>query len=305
MARRVLLTGAAGFVGGHVRRALVARGWQVQALVRRAGSLHDAGAGVSELVGDLADAAALGRAATGCDAVVHLVGIIAEKGTQTFERVHVAGTRQVVAAAQQAGVRRYVQMSALGTRPAANARYHQSKWAAEEIVRQSGLAFTIFRPSLIHGPDGAFTCMLRGWALGQAPPYLFMPYFGRGLWGMHSALLQPVFVEDVATVCAAALDTPAAAGQTYDVAGPTVYTWPQFLHIASRIFRGRAKPALGIPGWQAKLLTALRLPVPFTRDQVLMALEDNVGDTGPLGRDFGVALRDVAPTMTDYKDRMR
>ena len=92
----------------------------------------------------------------GTDAVIHLVGIISEVGDSTFENVHTRGTRNMVAAAQQAGVRRFVHMSALGTRPNAASRYHQSKWAAEEMVRHSGLEFTIFRPSLIYGPQDQF-----------------------------------------------------------------------------------------------------------------------------------------------------
>ena len=85
----------------------------------------------------------------GVDAVVHLVGIISEVGQNTFENVHTRGTENIVAVARAAGMKRFIHMSALGTRPNAASRYHQSKWAAEEIVRQSGLAWTIFRPSII------------------------------------------------------------------------------------------------------------------------------------------------------------
>ena len=90
------------------------------------------------------------------EAVVHLVGIISEVGQNTFENVHPRGTENIVAAARAADVTRFIHMSALGTRPNAASRYHQSKWAAEEIVRRSGLAWTIFRPSIIYGPGDGF-----------------------------------------------------------------------------------------------------------------------------------------------------
>src|SRR5206468_12073467 len=104
-------------------------------------------------VGDVLDASSLEGALTGMAAVIHLVGIISEVGRSTFENVHTRGTQDMVAAAQRSGVKRFLQMSALGTRPKAASRYHQTKWAAEEAVRRSGLDFTIFRPSLIYGPQ--------------------------------------------------------------------------------------------------------------------------------------------------------
>src|SRR5207249_9440606 len=107
-------------------------------------------------LGNVLDAASLDGALSGMEAGIHLVGIISEVGQSTFENVHTRGTQNMVAAAQRAGVRRFVQMSALGTRPKAASRYHQTKWAAEEAVRRSGLDFTIFRPSLIYGPQDQF-----------------------------------------------------------------------------------------------------------------------------------------------------
>src|SRR4029079_943824 len=122
-------------------------------------------------------------------AVIHLVGIIMERRHKrvTFERIHFEGTHSIVDAAQRNGIRRYLHMSALGTRHDAVSTYHRTKYAAEEYVRASGLDWTIFRPSLIHGPRGEFIQMEAAWARYKAPPFLFMPYFGRGFFGRGGA----------------------------------------------------------------------------------------------------------------------
>lgn len=301
----VLVTGAHGFVGRHVAAALVRQGYRVRGLVRRPGSLMIQEG--EEAPGNILDPASLRAAAAGCDAVIHLVGIIAQTKTSgSFEQVHVVGTQNVVQAAQAAGVRRYLHMSALGTRPEAKATYHQTKWQAEAIVRQSGLPYTIFRPSLIHGPDGEFTHMLYNWSLGKAAPFVFMPYFGAGFWGQHATTqIQPVYVEDVAAVFVAALTNERALHQTYPVAGPRGYTWPEMLRIASGIFRGKPKAVVGIPAWGARLLATLPLPMGFNRDQVQMSQEDNTADLTDLQRDFpNLVWHDFAQTMAGYKDQV-
>ena len=135
--------------------------------------------------GSLFDPKALDDGLAGCEAVIHLVGIIKEQPGRgmTFHRVHVEGTRAVVEAAKRNGVRRFVHMSALGSRPDADSDYHRTKYEAEQAVRGGGLEWTILRPSLIHGPRGEFMRMEARWARGKGPPFFFMPYFGAGLLG--------------------------------------------------------------------------------------------------------------------------
>jgi len=147
---RVLLTGATGFVGRAVIQALRAEGYVVRCLVRRGSEPKLRGVGAIERVeGDVLAPLTLEEGMAGCDAVVHLVGIIREHlaTNATFDRVHVQGTLNVIAAAATSGVRRYVHMSALGAREDARSRYHQTKWLAEEVVRACPLPWTIFRPS--------------------------------------------------------------------------------------------------------------------------------------------------------------
>src|SRR5437879_1854498 len=152
---KVFVTGATGFVGEDIVRQLHGAGHSIRILVRDPNSRHAQEAisryGAAIHPCNVLDARSLEGALSGCKAVIHLVGIISEVGQNTFENVHTRGTQNMVTAAQQAGVRRFVQMSALGTRPDAVSPYHQTKWAAEELVRRSGLQFTVFRPSLIYG----------------------------------------------------------------------------------------------------------------------------------------------------------
>ncbi len=329
---RVLVTGASGFVGRAVVRELLERGRTPVCLVRdRAGlrdilpgaSLRDvqpeAGAGrATVVVGDLFDEDALAEAARGVEAAIHLVGIILEsrRRGQTFERVHVAGTQRVLAACKAAGVRRVVHMSALGARPDAVSTYHKTKWAAECCVRESGLDWTIFRPSVIHGPDGEFMKMLRRFvrdltvpAFGFIPkPFLIVPCFGDG-----QNKLQPVSVLDVAHCFAAAVSLQRTIGQTYELGGPEAMTWRELYRVCRERIPGarRWKPTIGVPLPLAHLaaLTVMKLPImpPYMRfnvDQVQMSQEDSVCDVRPVEETFGIRLRDFRTELEQYADRI-
>src|SRR2546423_1581472 len=153
----VALTGGTGFVGRHVAATLGARGHRVRVLAREPARARFLSEQPVEIVaGGLTDRAALNRLAGGADAVIHLVGIIVEQSAQTFTAVHVAGTEALLAAARQAGVRRFVHMSAVGARDEPGATsYHRTKRRAEQLVRDSGLSHAIFRPSIINGPESA------------------------------------------------------------------------------------------------------------------------------------------------------
>jgi NADH dehydrogenase len=299
---RIAVTGASGFVGSAVIDELVRRGHRPIALLRP-GSIPRRDA-IEIVRGDLftGDLDALVR---GTDAVVHLVGIILEHRSKgiTFERIHIEGTRRLIEAMQRTGVRRLVHMSALGTRPNAVAPYHQSKWQAEELVRSSGFDATIIRPSLIHGPTGEFMRMVAAWARGKAPPFLFMPYFGRGLLGTGGAgLLQPVHVDDVARLFVDCVDRPDTAGRTFEIGGPDCLTWPQLHRISARAIVGRERLVAAIPVWWAKVLTAIvpeRL-LGTNRSQVLMSQEDNTCDIAPLVTRFGWTPRPFASSLAEY-----
>jgi uncharacterized protein YbjT (DUF2867 family) len=280
---KVLVTGGSGFVGREIVRQLLAAGHTPRVLAR---GTHSGQAGVEGVRGSVLEPETLPAAVAGCDAVIHLVGIISEIGLQTYERVHTEGTRNMLAAATAGGVSRWIQMSALGTRPDAVARYHRSKWAAEEAVRASGLAWTIFRPSLIYGPGDGFVNLFA--RMSRWSPVL--PVMGSG-----QGLLQPVAVGDVARCFVAALTQPASVGRIYDLCGRERLSFKAVLdEILAATGRRRLKLHLPLPlaRQQAALLewvfpTLLRQAPPLNRDQLLMLAEDNVGDPNPAAHDFG------------------
>jgi len=300
---RLLITGATGFVGREVLRQARAAGHELRVLVRdpTSPSARATGAefGAELRAGNVLDAATLTDVARDCDAVIHLVGIISEYGRQTFEQVHVRATEHVLAATQAAGVRRYVQMSALGTRPGAGSRYHQTKWAAEEAVRASGLAWTILRPSLIFGPEDHFVNLFA--RLSRWSPVL--PVMGPG-----TALLQPVAVEEVAACFVRAVAEPRAVTGSFDVCGPDRFTLPEILReILAALGRRRwlLRVPLSVARVQAALLEKLfplllQKASPLNRDQLLMLLEDNVGNPEPANTLFGITSTRFAAGIRRY-----
>ena len=286
---KVLVTGATGFVGHEVVAALLRRGHEVTAVVRDpARALDLAERGVRLVTGDVLEPSTLERAAVGQDAVVHLVGVIVEPRPRTFDDLHRQATENVLAAAKGAGVRRYVHMSANGTRPDAQSPYHTTKWAAEEAVRASGLEWTIVRPSLIFGGSRRDQ-LFRTLAGFYRKPLLPVPLVGSG-----EALMQPVAVTDVARVFAESVAAPATQGKTYVVVGPERMP---FREMVATVGAGMGKrkwmasgppPVLRFLAWA--FLERMRKP-PLTRAQITMALEDNVGDPAEVERDFGMRMR--------------
>jgi len=291
MLQRVFLTGSSGFVGSAILEELTRRGLGVNALVNRKNPAAVEG-DVKSVRADLFNGRELDDAISGCDTAIHLIGIIMEKPSAgvTFQRMHVEATRCVVESAKRTGVKRFIHMSALGVRADAVSDYGKTKWLAEELVRGSGMDWTILRPSLIHGPKGEFMRMEAGWARKKSPPFLFMPYFGAGILGLGGAgRLQPVYVNDVARAFVDAIGNPKSIGRTYGLAGADQLTWPQMHKITARAITGKDRLTMAIPVWYAKLLAGI-VPgslLPFNRDQVIMSQEDNTCDTTDFERDFG------------------
>jgi uncharacterized protein YbjT (DUF2867 family) len=268
----VLVTGATGFIGPHVVHALRARDVAVRALVRdpaRAGRLT--AWGVEVVRGDITDPTALRAACAGVDAVVHLVAIIVGRPAD-FERVMAQGTRDLVAAAKDAGVRRFVLASALGVdeRTKDTVPYYRAKWEMEQAVARSGLEHVIFRPSFVFGKDG-----------GVLPTFVRLARFSpvTPVVGPGTQRLQPIWVEDVAEYYARALDESGVANRTFELGGPDAPTWNEFWDRLKRVL-GARRPTVHLPFGLMRAQAALteRLPgAPVTRDQLTMLqLGDNV-----------------------------
>ncbi|QXE90479.1 complex I NDUFA9 subunit family protein [Geomonas subterranea] len=264
----IFLAGGTGFVGGHVREALLARGHSLRLLVHRR-SLGGIVPDVEEIVGDVTKPETFEEAVHGCDATINLVGIIREfpgRGV-TFQRLHVEATANILAAAKKGEVRRHLQMSALGTSAGSTARYFKSKYQAEDLVRRSGQDYTIFRPSIIFGPKDEFINTLAGYMRS----FPAMPVIGDGEYQ-----LQPISAEDVARCFADALEKPETIGQEYDLCGPDRYSYNELLDIIGRVIGKSHVTKIKNP------LSLMRLIVPFfegfsffpiTSDQIAMLVQ--------------------------------
>ena len=282
----VLVTGATGFVGPHVVHALRSRDVATRALVRdpaRGSRLH--AWGVELATGDVADPVSLRAACEGVDAVIHLVAIITGRPAD-FQRVMAQGTRDLVLAAQDAGVRRFVLASALGLdeRTKDTVPYFRAKWAMEQAVRESPLEHVIFRPSFVFGKDG-----------GVLPTFVRLARFApvTPIIGPGTQRLQPIWVEDVAQYYAHALDRPGVANRTFEIGGPDAPTWNEFWDRLKRVL-GARRPSLHVPFGVMRAQAALteRLPgAPVTRDQLTMLqLGDNVVTSPDAVEAFGLPL---------------
>lgn len=286
----VLVTGGTGFVGQAVVRHLHKAGHRILLLAR-----NPAGRTAQQLAerhraevygGDLVNGGDLKPAMEAAEAIIHLVGIISEVESQTFENVHVGATRTLLEAAQGAEVSRIVHMSALGARPGAVSRYHQTKYTAEECVRGANLAWTIFRPSLIYGPGDGFVNLFA--RISRFSP--IVPVIGSG----HS-LFQPISVESVARCFVEALSESRAEGGTFDLCGVESLTLDEIVETIMRVMdrrRIRVRVPVGLAKLQAVFLERfypllLRRAAPLNRDQVIMLEEGNVGDGQPSRDLFG------------------
>ena len=282
----ILVTGATGFVGPHIVHALRVEGRQVRVLVREGTDTTRLATWGCELaVGDMTDPASLERAVEGCDAVVHLVAILTGKPAE-FERVMTAGTRDLVAAASAAGVRRFVLMSALGTTEETKelVPYYRSKWEMEQTVQTSGLEHVIFRPSFVFGEDGGALAQFR--KIAKLAPVT--PIVGPG-----TQQIQPIWVEDVAAYFAASIDKAEAANRTFELGGPDVVSWNEFWARLKESL-GTRRPSIHVPFGLMRIQAAVleRLPnPPVTRDQLkMLQAADNVVTNDDAIETFGLPL---------------
>ena len=293
---RVFITGGSGFVGREIVSELLRRNHSVTALARSSNAFSEE-PGVTPVSGDITDVEPWIRALENCDAVIHLVGIIREfpgKGI-TFDKLHTEATRNILRAARQCGVQRYIQMSANGTRENAVTDYHRTKWAAEELVRSSGLDWTIFRPSLIFGPQDEFVNMLA--TLVKRLPVV--PVMGDGTYRM-----QPVAVENVAVAFVSALERPETVGKTYHCCGPDRLSYNQLLdEIARTLNKASGARKLHQPLCLMKPLVSLfeTFPLfPMTRDQLEMLLEENICEDNDWAKDFPLQLTPFSCGIAGY-----
>jgi uncharacterized protein YbjT (DUF2867 family) len=287
---RILVTGGTGFVGSRIVERV--KDAHDVVLLQRAGGGKAVPAGVTTLEGDVTDPVSLSGKLEGFDAVIHLVAIIEEHGDATFDGVIRRGTENVVAAARAGGVPRFIHMSALGARDDPAYPYHQAKWRAEQAVRESGLDWTIFRPSVIFGKGDGFVTVLAN----VVRSFPVTPIAGSG-----EARFQPVQVDDVADCFVRAVDDPGAtSGQTFELGGGKRYSYDEMIDAIARQL-GVSRPRVHVPLGLMKTVVAVSAPLPkalrppVTSEQLKMLSLDNTTEHSATGDLIGrepVALED-------------
>ena len=294
---RVAVTGGTGFVGRHRARALLLDRHEVvlvaRGLDRRDPSILATGAIFVATSTD--DPVALRRAFAGCEAVAHFAGINREIGSQTYERVHVRGTQAVVHAARAVGVRKIVYLSFLRARPECGSPYHESKWAAEEIVRASGLDYTIFKSGVIYGRGDHL--------LDHVSRALYtFPFFP--LVGLQPTRLRPVFVGDVVRLAQAALVDPRLSRRTVAVLGPEeLGAGDAIRRIAAAV--GRTVPVVPAPVVLHRIMAWVferTMTIPLVAAAQVRILSESVTEPLPFA---DAAPLDLAPTTTFSVETIR
>jgi NADH dehydrogenase len=230
---KIAITGGTGFIGRHLAQNLIQHGHQVVVIARGEYTRNTQPIeGATFVACDARDTDKLTEAFNGCDAVAHCAGTSTEDGKQTFEALHVEGTRSAAAAAERAGVKKFVLVSYLTVRPNVNSKYHTTKWRGEEIVRASKVNYTILKAGLIYGPGDHLLNNLSN---------LFrkMPIFAQV--GLKEKTVRLVAVEDLVDVIRASLDEKQFARQTVAVIGPEEFPFSQ---AARRIARVMGRPSL-------------------------------------------------------------
>jgi len=273
---KVAITGGTGFIGRHLAHDLVSRGYDVIVIARGQYIRNTQPVvGARFIALDITDTGKLTEAFTGCEAVVHCAGTSIEEGQQTFQRLHVEGTRSAVTAAERASVKKFVLVSYLNVRPNVKSEYHTTKWQGEEIVRASKLNFTILKAGLVYGPGDHLIHNLSN---------LFrrMPVFAAV--GLREKTVRIVAVEDLVEVIRASLEEDRFPRQTVAVLGPEEFPFSQ---AARRIAKAMGKPALLVlpfPVFFHRILAFFSerfMPKPLiTKSQVQM-LADGISQPTP------------------------
>ncbi len=281
---KLLVTGASGEIGPRLLDALAGRG--VRALTRREAPPFEL-PGVSWVRGDVLDPGSLARATEGVDAVLHLAALTHSRDPAAYERVNADGTRNLLQASQAAGVERFVYLSsrALGE---AGGGYSASKLHAEEHVRGARLAWVILRPAEVYGSGGRDPILSLAQSLERRP---YAAVLGDG-----SYRLSPVLVDDVIPAIVRALDSDAAPGQTYTLAGPQEFS---YLTLLERLEAARGlsrRLRIRVPLVCGKLMIACSSRLGFSGlvpDQIPRLVLAKASDNSAAERDLGYAPRSL------------
>lgn len=288
--KMIFIAGGTGFIGQHLLKALKEGGFKVRCLARteeRATLCRKSG--FEAVTGDITDRESLRNSLDAVEMVIHLVGIIEERGEMTFRRVHVEGTRNLVDEAKRSGVKHFFYQSALGASLKSDAAYQRTKAEAEEIVKGSGIPYTIFRPSLVIGEGDGFTDKLK--ELFRLGPFVPIP-------GTGEARFQPLYVDDWVRCFLSILGSVEAIGKTYEFGGPEYLTYNEMVLQLMEVM-GIKKPLIHLPISIAKMgvpfiglgnklgkLIGKKIPT-VTAEQLMLLGRDNICEIDSVKRHFG------------------
>jgi len=300
----VTIFGGSGFLGRHIVRALAAEGWRVRVAVRRPHTAHflrpmGRVGQVQLLKVNVLDDRAVDMAVRGADAVINLVGILSQSGSQRFDALHVQAAERVAKAAATHGAERLLHVSALGAAADSPSLYARTKAEGEVQIRAAYPAATIFRPSILFGPEDDFFNRF-AWLARLSPA---LPLIGGG----HTRF-QPVYVGDVARAALRVLNDPSTAGNTYELGGPEIMTMKQIMQLVLKETH-RRRLLVPVPFVLARIQAAVLglLPKPLlTLDQVRLLQSDNVVSEGALTlRDLGIVPEAAEAILPSYLWRFR
>ncbi len=292
---KIAVLGSSGFIGAHLTLFLLQMGYRLSLLHHKADPDYVSPRGQIESVqGSINDKDALVRCFGGCTQVYHLVGIIAETRTKTFRKTVAEGTKAVIDAAKEAGVEKIFYLSALGASQDAQTDYFRTKWEAEQVVIESGLDYSIFRPSIAYGVRDKFINKIA--SMVKYSPVI--PVLGDGEYR-----LQPVYVEELAAVMAHASRLDRTNGKIYEVGGPEQLTYLEILDIIKRVL-GRKRLTAHVPISWAKIAAAVMekilKPAPLTRDQIHMLKKESICDHTIVEKEFGVTFSRLEMQLQKY-----
>jgi NADH dehydrogenase len=278
----IFIAGATGYVGGHLIDALLKNGYKLRCLARSKKaeeSLREKG--IDVFYGDITTPETIDGALDGVDFVIHLVGIIEEKGSTTFRNVHVDGTKNLIAEAKRAGVKHFFYQSALGADKSSWSGYLRTKAEAEEIVEKSGIPFTIFRPSLIIGKWDGFTKKLKD--LIKISPVIPVP-------GAGESKLQPIYINDWTNCMLRVLASPESFKGIFEIGGPQQLTYNEIVKTLADVMKSK-KIVIHMPMGLMKfgaLIAEKTIPfLPVSSEQLRLLETDNICDSHSIEKNFG------------------
>ncbi|MGA1847085.1 complex I NDUFA9 subunit family protein [Deferribacter abyssi] len=292
---KVFLTGSTGFVGTEILRELLKCGYDPVVLIRDSARLKVKDEKIQIIEGDILKPESYSNALKNVDVVIHLVGIIREFPSKriTFERMHYEATKLLVNETKKANVKRFLHMSANGAREDSVTVYHKTKFKAEEYVRNSGLIYTIFKPSVIYGPEDSFINMLNNF-MKKMPVF---SYFGDGSYPM-----QPVSVYEVAEIFVKSIENEKTFNKTFTVCGNRILSYKEILRLIMEV-TGRKRVLISVPefiiDFAIKLFGKFSW-FPIARDQFEMLKEGNTCENNEIFQLLGVFQRDIENTLYDY-----